>query len=139
MLPTSQIFNMSLNDTEALTDTATSYVDLLLDMDELVATDSAFGVGGWIAQAKKLAKAQGGADCIAEHFTAEIQNCGHFYEWNARVQITTWDPTPKGAKAPGKETVDYASKHWSGLIKDYYANRVKLTAQQARLDNAQGV
>jgi hypothetical protein len=35
--------------------------------------------------------------------------------------------------------VDYASKHWSGLIRDYYVNRVKITAQQAKLDNKRGV
>lgn len=138
MLPTSQKFNMSLNDSEALATTSTAYVDLLLDLDELVATDSAFQVGGWIAQAKKLAKAQGGKDCEAKGFTREIKNCEHFYEWNARVQITTWDPTPAGAEKPGKETVDYASKHWSGLIRDYYANRVKITAKQAEINNAAG-
>lgn len=53
-------------------------------------------------------------------------------------QITTWDPTPAGAEKPGKETVDYASKHWSGLIRDYYANRVKITAKQAEINNAAG-
>ena len=139
MLPASQVFNMSLNDTEALSATTASYVDLLLDLDELVATDTAFSVGGWIEQAKKLAKEQGGDDCLAKDFTKQIKNCDHFYEWNARVQITTWDPTPLGAAKPGKETVDYASKHWSGLIRDYYVNRVKITAQQAKLDNKGGV
>lgn len=113
-------------------------VDLLLDLDELVGTDSAFQVGGWIAQSKKLANEQGGADCMAKNFAEEIKSCEHFYEWNARVQITTWDPTPAGAAKPGKETVDYASKHWSGLIRDYYAKRVKITAHQAELDNAAG-
>ena len=41
------------------------------------------------------------------------------------------DPTPKDAAKPGKETVDYASKHWAGLIKDYYAERVKVVQRQA--------
>ena len=75
---------------------------------------------------------------MAKNFAHEIKSCVHFYEWNARVQITTWDPTPADAAAPGKETVDYASKHWSGLIRDYYAERVKITARQAQLDNAAG-
>ena len=43
----------------------------------------------------------------------------------------TGDPTPKDAAKPGKETVDYASKHWAGLIKDYYAERVKVVQRQA--------
>ena len=59
-------------------------------------------------------------------------------EWNARVQITSWDPTPKGAGAPGRQTVDYASKHWSGLISDYYAARVTLVMNQALSDAKAG-
>jgi len=45
-------------------------------------------VGGWIEQAKALAKQQPGTDCVAKGFP-EIKDCEHFYEWNARVQITT--------------------------------------------------
>ena len=45
--------------------------------------------------------------------------------------VTTWDPTPKGAAHPGKDTVDYASKHWSGLIADYYAKRVQAVQREA--------
>jgi len=45
--------------------------------------------------------------------------------------VTTWDPTPKGAAHPGKDTVDYASKHWSGLIADYYAERVRAVQREA--------
>ena len=33
---------------------------------------------------------------------------------------------------------DYASKHWSGLIKDYYAARVQLHQKQALADAAKG-
>ena len=53
------------------------------------------------------------------------------YEWNARVQLTTWHPTPKGAKRIPTDINDYAAKHWSGLIKDYYAERVKRLAAAA--------
>ena len=100
-----------------IAEAAAGYVELLTDLDELVNTDTAFQVGGWIEQAKKLAVAQPGTDCTpALHFTrSEIADCAHFYEWNARVQITSWDPTPKGAAAPGRETIDYASKHWAGI------------------------
>ena len=52
-----------------------------------------------------------------------IEDCPAFYEGNARTQLTTWNPTPKGAaKVPGGP-IDYASKHWAGLIRDYYAAR----------------
>jgi len=56
--------------------------------------------------------------------------CEHFYEYNARCQLTTWNPTPRGAaKVPGGP-LDYAGKHWNGLIADYYQVRVeRLTAQ----------
>ena len=52
--------------------------------------------------------------------------------------LSAGDPTPKDAAKPGKETVDYASKHWSGLIRDYYAARVTLVMEQALKDAAAG-
>jgi hypothetical protein len=36
-----------------------------------------------------------------------------FYEWNSRVQISTW--------AGG-----YSRREWSGMVSTYYAERVKL-------------
>ena len=54
-----------------------------------------------------------------------VKTCGDFYEWNARVQLSTWNPVPYGAKAIPGGPIDYASKHWSGLIKDYYSERAK--------------
>merc|ERR1712216_745110 len=63
--------------------------------------------------------------------------CERFYEWNARLQLTTWNPTGKGQKIPGGP-IDYASKHWSGLIKDYYGYRVTLVMEQALTDAAAG-
>ena len=42
-----------------------------------------------------------------------ITSCAKFYEWNARTQLTTWNPTPKDGGIPGGP-IDYASKHWSG-------------------------
>ena len=56
----------------------------------------------------------------------------YFHIYARNVQITTWDPTPKGSAKPGRETVDYASKHWAGLIKDYYARRVSIASAQAK-------
>merc|ERR1712216_1053846 len=67
-----------------------------------------------------------------------ITSCEKFYEWNARVQLTTWNPTPKGSKKIPGGPIDYASKHWSGLISDYYGVRVDLVMHQALLDAAAG-
>ena len=39
-------------------------------------------------------------------------------------------PAAGAAAVPGGP-IDYASKHWSGLIRDYYAHRVALVTQQA--------
>ena len=45
------------------------------------------------------------------------------YEWNARVQITTWgnrDVADKG------KLRDYAHKEWNGILKDFYYKRWKI-------------
>ena len=103
-LPVSVKFNNSLGNTATppvptvVNAATTEYVDLLLDLDELVNTDTAFQVGGWIEQAKALAKQQPGVDCVAKGFP-EITNCEAFYEWNAKVQskasmLGLWSPRP---------------------------------------------
>jgi alpha-N-acetylglucosaminidase len=122
------------------------YVELLEDIDRLVATDPAFLLGPWLAAARAWGSSNAG-DCLATDFAEIGSDCANFYEWNARVQLTTWKPTPKNAtevvsEADGhtlnnKETdgeVDYAGKHWSGLIRDYYAVRARLFLQQAVSD-----
>lgn len=109
---------------------------ILEDMDTLVATEPAFLLGSWIRSARALGK-NGSSDCIADGF--EIgPNCADFYEWNARVQLTTWNPTPKDASHVPGGPVDYAGKHWSGLLGDYYAARVRLVQAQAQRDAAAG-
>ena len=54
------------------------------------------------------------ADCSpspsAPHYPDGL-SCAEFYDWNARVQLTTW--------AGG-----YAGKHWNGLISGFFAKRV---------------
>ncbi len=42
------------------------------------------------------------------------------YEWNARVQITTWG-NRECADAGGLR--DYANKEWNGLLRDFYYPR----------------
>lgn len=82
-LPLSAVFNNTLSapiDAAAVNTAAAAYVSLLEDLDTLVGTDSAFQVGGWLEQAKQLAAAQPGQDCIAKGFP-EITDCTHFYEW----------------------------------------------------------
>lgn len=77
--------------------TANLYADLLTDLDALVSTDQGFLLGSWIEMARKLGN---GTDCTVPDYG--IDNCPDFMEWNARVQLTTWNPTPIGASGiPG--------------------------------------
>lgn len=120
-------------DVDEVISTGTKYIVLLNDLDELVATDKAFLVGNWLTPARRWGKDVN--DCETPRNSG---NCEDFYEWNARCLITTWNPTTENSsKIPGGP-IDYAAKHWSGLIKDYYAKRVNLLMDQALNDQGQG-
>ena len=103
--------------------TGTLYVELLLDLDTLLATDTAFLLGPWLDSARRLG---GNATDCTDTVVGDL-DCADFMEWNARSQITTWKPTPKAG--PLGQPTDYARKHWSGLISGYYAPRVRLYMQ----------
>ena len=112
----------------------TAYTQLLADLDALVGTDPAFLLGSWLVMARSVGQAhldapgEGGErgsggvddDCTSERRSAtgviptEIVGCAAFYEWNARVQLSTWNPTPRGGPVDMRGPVDYASKHWNG-------------------------
>ena len=115
-------------DVAKVNETGTLYMDLLNDMDDLVAGDQAFLLGSWIAMARSM-ETEGANDCDVKEYN--ITSCGDFYEWNARSQLTTWHPTPPGSAKVPDGPVDYACKQWQGLIRDYYGKRVELVLQQA--------
>lgn len=131
--PMSQNFSDALYasklDVARLNTTGTAYITLLKDLDELVGTDTAFLLGPWVQAAR--AWGANATDCGA-------MECGDFYEWNARCQITTWNPTPQNATQIPNGPVDYAGKHWNGLIGDYYAVRAENYLQQALHDASMG-
>jgi len=79
-------------------------LELITDMETLLATDDFYLLGKWIADARKMA-----GDNKAE---------ADLYEFNARNQLTLW--------GPDGNINDYARKSWSGLYGDYYYNRWKL-------------
>lgn len=81
------------------------FLDLLLAQDRLLATRSEFRVGRWINQARSLGN------------TPEEKD---LYEWNARVQITTWGNRECADKGGLR---DYAHKEWNGILKDFYYKR----------------
>jgi alpha-N-acetylglucosaminidase len=130
----SDAFSAATLDANLLTKTGNLYLDLLNDVDTLVATETAFLLGPVIEQARLWGA--NSSDCG----TLEIptMNCPDFYEYNVRTQLTTWNPVPMNAtKIPGGP-IDYASKHWSGLISDYYYVRAAKVLAQALSDASKG-
>lgn len=83
------------------------FLALLLLQDELLGTRPEFRVGNWIRQARSIGN------------TPEEKD---LYEWNARVQITTWG-NRNAANNGGLR--DYAHKEWNGILKDFYYMRWK--------------
>lgn len=83
------------------------FLNLILLQDELLSTRAEFKVGYWIALARKKGNTPAEKD---------------FYEWNARVQITTWG---NRTAAENGGLRDYAHREWNGLLKDVYYVRWK--------------
>nr|GEU92850.1 hypothetical protein [Tanacetum cinerariifolium] len=84
------------------------FLELVDDMDTLLACHEGFLLGPWLESSKQLAVDK-------EH---EKQ-----YEWNARTQITMWfDNTEEEASL----LRDYGNKYWSGLLRDYYGPRAAI-------------
>ncbi|XP_062226954.1 alpha-N-acetylglucosaminidase-like [Phragmites australis] len=84
------------------------FLDLVNDLDTLLASHEGFLLGPWLENAKGLARDR----------EQEIQ-----YEWNARTQITMWfDNTETKASL----LRDYANKYWSGLLRGYYGPRAAI-------------
>ncbi len=83
----------------------TLYLDLLSDIDRMLATRREFLLGAWLADAKSWGT------------TPQEQA---LYQWQARTLITSWNARP------GTDLDDYANRQWSGLIADYYRARWSL-------------
>lgn len=135
-------------DREELIRTGGLYITLLEDLDRLLGTNVGFLLDPWLESARRLAQkdASGGTqhDCFSSILSNRKRHhvddgcCQRFYEWNAKCQITTWNPTKFGANQVPDGPVDYAAKHWSGLVKGYYAKRAKILLHQALQDQQNG-
>lgn len=90
-------------DAAKLEATAARFLELIRDMDELLATRREFLLGGLLEDAKRWGDTP-----------AERAKC----EWNARRVLTLWGDDTRGLN-------DYARKEWSGMLNDYYAPRWK--------------
>uniref|UniRef100_A0A0D9VU64 Alpha-N-acetylglucosaminidase n=1 Tax=Leersia perrieri TaxID=77586 RepID=A0A0D9VU64_9ORYZ len=81
------------------------FLELIVDIDTLLASDDNFLLGPWLESAKSLAM---------------TENERKQYEWNARTQVTMWYDNTKIEQS---KLHDYANKFWSGLLKSYYLPR----------------
>jgi alpha-N-acetylglucosaminidase len=87
-------------DVPAFETAAGQFLQLIRDLDELLATRREFLLGRWLEDARRWGSTE-----------AERARC----EWNARRVLTMW-----GA---GASLDDYARKEWSGLLNGYYLQR----------------
>ncbi|MCD6392593.1 MAG: alpha-N-acetylglucosaminidase C-terminal domain-containing protein, partial [Planctomycetes bacterium] len=76
------------------------FLQLIRDLDELLATRREFLLGRWLADARRW----GTNDAERAKF-----------EWNARRVLTLW--------GTGKVIRDYARKEWSGMLGGFYLHR----------------
>lgn len=83
------------------------FLNLILTQDSLLSTRPEFTLSRWVNMARKK-----GQTPVEQEF----------YEWNAKVQITTWG-NRQCADDGGLH--DYAHKEWAGLLKDFYYPRWK--------------
>ena len=91
-------------DRQALDVASARFLQLIRDMDELLATREELLLGKWLADAKRWA-------------TNDEQR--QLYEWNARNIITLWGPR-------NSPLHDYANKQWSGMLTGFYLPRWEL-------------
>uniref|UniRef100_A0A803LC15 Alpha-N-acetylglucosaminidase n=1 Tax=Chenopodium quinoa TaxID=63459 RepID=A0A803LC15_CHEQI len=92
-------------DLKALDLHSQKFIQLIKDIEKVLASDENFLLGTWLDSAKRLALNP-----------KEMRQ----YEWNARTQITMWFDTTETNQS---KLHDYANKFWSGLLEDYYLPR----------------
>lgn len=95
--------NMLAKDIDLL---VSAMIDVLTDIDTLLATDTNFLFGHWLSEARASAPDNASEDVL------------NLIEFNARNQITMW--------GPNENIEDYAGKEWGGLMKDYDLTRWKM-------------
>ena len=106
-------------DRAAFENSSNRFLDMITLHDRLLGTRPEFRVGSWIEKARNAGQ------------TPEEKD---LYEWNARVQITTWGPRECADKGKLR---DYAHKEWNGILKDFYYPRWDAFLQTLR-DNFDG-
>ncbi|CAN6295052.1 unnamed protein product [Urochloa humidicola] len=92
-------------DSNGLNSHTKRFLEIIVDIDTLLAADDNFLLGPWLESAKSLA--------VTESERKQ-------YEWNARTQVTMWYDNTETEQS---KLHDYANKFWSGLMKSYYLPR----------------
>ncbi|XP_024970214.1 alpha-N-acetylglucosaminidase-like isoform X2 [Cynara cardunculus var. scolymus] len=114
------IKSYELHDDHGVAHLSEKFLDLVDDMDTLLACHEGFLLGPWLESSKQLAIDN----------EQEKQ-----YEWNARTQITMWfDNTAEEASL----LRDYGNKYWSGLLRDYYGPRAAIYFKYLRESLSKG-
>lgn len=101
------------NNAKAYATRRDAYLQLILDLDALLNTNSNFMLGRWTNMARNIADEANG--------TTESDK-----QWlelnNARTLITTWG---KNSNSEGAGLRDYSYREWGGMLKDFYYKRWK--------------
>lgn len=103
----------SSGNTELFNKRRDAFLQLILDIDELLNTNSEFMLGHWTERARQMADEVSGTS-LADRDWLELNN--------ARQIITTWGAN---GQAEGGGLHDYSYRQWGGLMKDYYYARWK--------------
>lgn len=91
-------------DRKALAEAGRRLMELVGEIDELLATRRELLLGRWLADATRWA-------------TNDAER--RLYQWNARNQITLWGPADSVLH-------EYAQKQWSGMMRGFYGQRWRL-------------
>jgi alpha-N-acetylglucosaminidase len=123
--------------TAAFANVSSAILELGQDLDRVLAADTHFLLGKWIASARafgskgKGSKGKGGKGGVTSDTSSEtvvaapetlvrggaaVDSEADWLEWNARVQVTMWGTQ----YANGGTITDYAAKQYGGLVGGYY-------------------
>ncbi|MDO4930054.1 MAG: alpha-N-acetylglucosaminidase TIM-barrel domain-containing protein [Bacteroidales bacterium] len=103
----------SSGDTEAFESRRDKYLQLILDLDDLLNTNKNFMLGRWTQLARS----------IADEVTGTTTSDKDWLEQdNARTLITTWGAREQSESGGLR---DYSYREWGGMMKDFYYDRWK--------------
>ncbi len=100
-------------DTERLYSEEKKFLELILDIDRLLATNKNFRLAKWIEGCNKICNEAGNIS----------DKDRKWLEWNARTLITVWG-NRQASNQGGLH--DYSYREWAGLLKDFHYKRWKL-------------